>query len=55
MILKEVINETDARLFLEVPLDIYKDDPEWIRPLDKDINEVFDPKKNKFFKPVTDQ
>ena len=28
---------------------IYKDDPNWIRPLDKDIEEVFDPAKNKFF------
>jgi hypothetical protein len=36
--------------FLKVPLLIYKDDPKWIRPLDKDINEVFDPKKNKAFR-----
>lgn len=39
-----------AREFLKVPLFIYKDDPNFIRPLDKDINDVFDPKKNKVFR-----
>ncbi|HEX5001439.1 MAG TPA: hypothetical protein VFW78_03005 [Bacteroidia bacterium] len=50
MKVKEVINATDARIFREVPLLIYKNDPTWIRPLDKDIEEVFDPQKNKFFR-----
>lgn len=36
--------------FLEVPLLIYKNDPNYIRPLDKDILEVFDEKKNKAFR-----
>ena len=36
--------------FLEFPLDLYKDDKNYIRPLDKDIDEVFDKKKNKFFR-----
>jgi len=36
--------------FLEVPLFIYKNDPNWIRPLDKDIQCVFDPKGNPAFK-----
>ena len=36
--------------FLEVPLFIYKNDPNYIRPLDKDIQEVFDEKKNKTFR-----
>ena len=36
--------------FLEVPLLIYKNDPNYIRPLDKDILEVFDEKKNKTFR-----
>ena len=39
-----------AQQFLEFPLLIYKDMPQWIRPLDKDIEAVFDPRKNKFFK-----
>lgn len=29
---------------------LYANDAKWIRPLDKDIEEVFDPAKNKFFK-----
>lgn len=39
-----------AKEFLLAPLTIYKGDPNYIRPLDKDINEVFDPKKNKAFR-----
>ena len=38
------------KAFLEVPLSIYKNDPHYIRPLDKDIHEVFDEKKNKAFR-----
>jgi hypothetical protein len=37
-------------LFLKLPIDIYKNDPNWIQPLDKDIVEVFDDKKNKAFR-----
>ncbi len=43
-------NKRLVREFLELPLKIYKDDPLWIRPLDKDIEFVFDPEKNKFFR-----
>jgi len=39
-----------AREFLKVPLIIYKNDSNFIQPLDKDINDVFDPKKNKAFR-----
>ena len=38
------------KAFLEVPLSIYKGDPNYIRPLDKDIEEVFDKDKNKAFR-----
>ena len=48
-ILKVDDNE-GAKDFLKVPLQIYKGDINWIRPLDKDINDVFDPKKNKAFR-----
>ena len=48
--MQEVTTEADKKAFLQVALDIYKTDPNWIRPLDKDIAEVFDPGKNKFFK-----
>jgi len=39
-----------AKEFLEVPLGLYANDPNWIRPLDKDISDVFDEKKNKAFR-----
>ena len=50
MKLKEVVSESEKKIFLEVPLTIYQTDDQWIRPLDKDINEVFDSKKNKFYR-----
>ncbi|HEY0177839.1 MAG TPA: GNAT family N-acetyltransferase, partial [Pedobacter sp.] len=36
--------------FLKVPHFIYKNDPNWICPLDQDIEKTFDPDKNPFFK-----
>ncbi|RYZ44941.1 MAG: hypothetical protein EOP49_26185, partial [Sphingobacteriales bacterium] len=48
--LTEVQDAKQIKQFLELPVRIYKDDPNWIRPLNKDIEDVFDPKKNKFFK-----
>ena len=36
--------------FLEVNVRLYADDPNYIRPLDKDVEEVFDPAKNKAFR-----
>jgi len=50
MRMHEVKTENDKKLFLQVSINVYKNDPNWIRPLDKDIEEVFDPVKNKFFK-----
>lgn len=40
----------EVNSFLKVALTIYKNDPNWIRPLDKDILEVFDKTKNKAFR-----
>ena len=50
MHLLPVFDKTTAKQFLQVPLTIYKDDPNYIRPLDKDVNDVFDPEKNKAFR-----
>jgi len=50
MQMHEVKTNADKKAFIQVAVDIYKNDPNWIRPLDKDIDEVFDPEKNKFFK-----
>lgn len=38
------------KAFLNMPLEIYKNDPNWIQPLNKDIEVVFDEKKNKAFR-----
>lgn len=35
--------------FLKLPVRIYRHNPYWIRPLDSDVESVFDPAKNKFF------
>ena len=45
-----VTDNTTAKEFLQVAVHLYKNDPNWIRPLDKDINDVFDEKKNKAFR-----
>jgi hypothetical protein len=45
-----VTDKTTAKQFLQVAVDLYKNDKNWIRPLDKDINEVFDKEKNKAFR-----
>lgn len=49
----KMIEVTTARLakeFIAVNVLVNKDDPNYIRPLDKDINMVFDPSKNKAFR-----
>jgi hypothetical protein len=50
MQLIKVTDQRTAAQFLQVAVDIYKKDPNWIRPLDKDINDVFDKEKNKAFR-----
>ncbi|MEL6559381.1 MAG: hypothetical protein AAFQ94_14415 [Bacteroidota bacterium] len=45
-----VDNQKLKREFIKFPVDLYKKTPTWIRPLDKDIEAVFDPEKNKTFK-----
>jgi hypothetical protein len=46
----EVNSPSDIREFLEFPVRLYKSVPQWIRPLDKDIESVFDKDKNKTFR-----
>lgn len=50
MTVEEVQNENQKKEFLEFPARLYQHDINYIRPLDKDIEEFFDPEKNKFFK-----
>lgn len=46
----EVTTHGLAKEFLLLPVKLYKNEPRWIRPLDKDISAVFDPEKNKTFR-----
>lgn len=46
----EVKSSQDIREFINLPVRLYKDEENWIRPLDKDIKGIFDPLKNKTFK-----
>jgi GNAT superfamily N-acetyltransferase len=46
---KEVLSEADKKEFLQLPVRLYKNVPAWIRPLDKDVEGVFDSTKNKTF------
>jgi hypothetical protein len=50
MQLTPVTDKHTAQQFLQVPVEIYKTDSNWIRPLDKDINDVFCKVKNKAFR-----
>ena len=48
--LTEVTTDAQARDFLQVNVEVNRSNPNYIRPLDKDVNDVFDPKKNKAFR-----
>lgn len=50
MQLVEVNTKKLSREFIEVNAILHRSNPAYIRPLDKDIREVFDPKKNKTFR-----
>lgn len=50
MRIEKVQSAAQIQEFLTLPLQIYAKEPNWIRPLDKDIEAVFDEKKNKAFR-----
>lgn len=50
MKITQVSTPQHVREFLLLPVRLYKDTPCWIRPLDNDIESVFDPEKNKTFR-----
>lgn len=50
MQLTQVQNASQARDFIAVNVDLLSAFPGYIRPLDQDINQVFDPVKNKAFR-----
>lgn len=49
VIAEEVLNNAQKKEFLEFPARLYKGDKAYIRPLDKDIESVFDTSVNKCF------
>src|SRR5688572_25689610 len=49
MIIHEVTSAEDARAFVQFPVKLYRGHPHWIRPIDKDVEDVFDPSKNPSF------
>ena len=50
MDLVQVTDSATEKQFIEAHVVINKPFPNWIRPLDKDIREVFDPRRNKAFR-----
>jgi hypothetical protein len=50
MVITEVNDKATRKAFLDVARTIYKDDDNWVCPLDNDVEAVFDPAKNSFHK-----
>lgn len=50
MLIEEVKDAKTEKEFLRLPFKIYKNDPNWIPHLKQDIQAVFNPQKNKFFR-----
>ncbi|GGF46344.1 hypothetical protein [Echinicola rosea] len=46
----EVTSSADAREFLDMAVRLYQKEKNWIRPIDADIEGLFDPKTNKLFR-----
>jgi len=46
----EVKDKREVQAFLDFPATLYQGEKNWVRPLDEDIEKVFDPKKNKNFR-----
>lgn len=50
MKLIEVNDKATEKAFIQLPVELYKNEKNYIRPLDKDIKAVFDPEKNKNYR-----
>ena len=49
-ILSEVKTNKDIKQWLDFPAKLYKNDPHYVRPLDDEVENVFDKTKNKLFR-----
>ena len=48
--IEKVVDRLSKQNFMELPVRLYKDELNWVRPLDSEIEAVFDPEKNKMFR-----
>jgi len=46
----EIKDKAQKKAFLEFPVALYKTEKNWIRPLDSDIEGIFDKEVNKYFR-----
>ena len=46
---RKLSSQADFRMFLALPWKIYRDDPNWVPPLESDIREKVDRRKNPFY------
>lgn len=53
--LHPVTSNRDVAEFIELPKRIYRDDPNWVAPLDAQVREFLNPKKHPFFRHGTAQ
>ena len=49
MYVEQVISAQQRKEFISLPKELYKDDKDWVCPLDSSIESVFDPAKNHAF------
>lgn len=47
--ISQVITKNDRKKFLDMAANLYRGEPNWVRPWNHDIEAVFDPRKNKMF------
>jgi len=50
MKISEVSDRKSRKAFLNVPKILYRDEATWVCPLDKEIDAIFDPEKNVYFR-----
>lgn len=50
MKITEVLTRQDKREFVDFPKSLYKNDPDWICPLDDSVESTFDPARNSAFR-----
>ena len=48
--LKEVKTQKDVKEWLDYPSKLYKNDPHYVRPMDEDVEKLFDKNKNKLLR-----